>query len=175
MEKRGFVFLDKDGTIVDNYGYPKVIPSDNLMLSKIIDGLHHIQSKGYGIIILSNQPWISKDKISREEVEKVFERITKKLSYFGIKIEKYYFCPHKTGDNCTCKKPERGMVDKALNDFAIDLEKSFFIGDMESDMILGKRIGAKTIQIRNKNLFEEQRRFWSDYVVDELNEVKNII
>ena len=64
------VFLDKDGTLVDNSGYPEVIPTDKLLAEEVIDGLRYLQEKGYRLFIVSNQSWISKGRLSQQQVEK---------------------------------------------------------------------------------------------------------
>ena len=73
------VFLDKDGTLVDNSGYPKIIPGHDLLEYNVVEGLRYLKEKGYKLIIVSNQPWIAKKIMTEEEVENVFRKLNEKL------------------------------------------------------------------------------------------------
>lgn len=141
-------FIDKDGTLVDNSGYPDIIPSDEILYEDVIEGLRHIQIKGYKIIIVSNQPWIAKGKMSREEVEDVFKSLIEKLSERKIKIDDYYYCPHQSSDNCDCKKPSPKMIFEAARKHNIHLIESYTVGDMDSDIYAGINAGTKTILVK---------------------------
>ena len=65
----------------------------------------------------------------------------------GIKIEKIYVCPHRTDENCKCRKPNPYFVFEAQKEFDIDLSKSFFVGDRDTDIGCGKNAGVKTILV----------------------------
>ncbi len=60
--------------------------------------------------------------------------MNKKFNENGIKILKVYYCPHSPNENCTCRKPNIGMIQQSLNDFDIDLQNSWLIGDKISDI-----------------------------------------
>ncbi|MBI2629472.1 HAD-IIIA family hydrolase [Candidatus Pacearchaeota archaeon] len=171
MEKA--VFIDKDGTIVDNSRYPEEIPKSKLLERDILEGLLHIQKKGYKIIIISNQSWIRKNILSKEEVEEIFRDIVFTLKSKGVVIDDYYYCPHKKEDECNCRKPMAGLFFKAAEKHNIILKNSFMIGDMEEDILAGKSAGMKTILI-----FNRKGKFFDvipDYVINNINEVTKII
>ncbi|MGC9309206.1 MAG: D-glycero-alpha-D-manno-heptose-1,7-bisphosphate 7-phosphatase [Candidatus Nanoarchaeia archaeon] len=173
MKKEAVIFLDKDGTLVDNAGYPEKIPSDEL-LDNIIEGLRYLQDKNYKLIIISNQPWISKNKLTKQEVEQIFSNLINKLNKQGIKILDYFYCPHQSSDNCNCKKPKPGLIHQAINKYNIDLNHSYIIGDMDSDIALAKNLGIPSILV----LTGRGRDFMhlsSDYVIENINQVKEIL
>ena len=72
----------------------------------------------------------------------------KQFSRSGIAFDKVYFCPHSLSEKCECRKPGTALVQRALEELSIDKAKSFFIGDMTSDVECGKRAGLKTILIQ---------------------------
>jgi len=167
-------FIDKDGVIVDNSKYPDVIPTHKILKNKIIKGLKHIKNKGYKIIIISNQPWISKNRLSLEETHIIFKTLLIKLKNLEIEIDGYFFCPHQSSDNCECKKPSPKMILQAAKKHNIDLKNSFMVGDMRKDILAGKNAGTKTILVltgRGKDFINNGE----DYIIKNLNEIKKII
>jgi D-glycero-D-manno-heptose 1,7-bisphosphate phosphatase len=168
-------FIDKDGTLVDNSGYPQKIPKSDLLESEIIQGLRDIQAKEYKIIIVSNQPWISKGRMTTQEVEEVFKDLKKKLQVYKINLDGYYYCPHQTSDNCKCKKPSGEMIMRAADEHKIDLTNSFMVGDAEKDIQAGKNASLKTILVLTGTGKNYKKTTEADYIIDNLNQVKDLI
>jgi len=69
----------------------------------------------------------------------------------GIRIDKIYYCPHRPEDNCSCRKPKIGMLQKSVKDFDISLDKSWVIGDDFRDILMGREANLKTIFLGSKN------------------------
>ena len=67
----------------------------------------------------------------------------------AISIDGIYFCPHTPQENCKCRKPEPGLLLKAVQDLNIDLEKSLMIGDSEKDVKAAENAGCKGILLNN--------------------------
>lgn len=171
---RKAIFLDKDGTLVDNSLYPVVIPSDKILKNEIVDGLLYLQKKGYVFIIISNQSWIAKGRMTMSEVEAVFRSVCLQLEAYGIFITAYYYCPHQRSDNCQCKKPKTYLVEKAALEHDLDLSQSFMIGDMDDDIVMGKAMGLKTVQVlTGKSMFRLES--CADYVIQNINNVREVI
>lgn len=170
---RGAFFIDKDGTLVDNSGYPDIIPSDTI-LEQVVDGLKYIKNKGYKIIIVSNQPWIAKKRLTIEQVEQTFKSLINKLNEMGVSVDDYFYCPHQTSDNCECKKPKPKLVLEAAEKHNIDLNDSFFIGDMDADILLGKNLGIKTVLVLT-GMGRNFQNVGADYVLNNINEIQKII
>lgn len=171
MEKAAF--LDKDGTLVDNSQYPDVIPSD-ILLDNVFEGLKNLQNKGYKLIIISNQPWIAKGRITKEEVDRIFFNIIEKMKNEGISILDYFYCPHQSSDNCECKKPKSGMFIEASEKHNLDLSESIIIGDMDADILAGKNLGMKTFLVLTGK-GKESIDSLPDYIIENLNSIKEII
>ena len=168
-------FIDKDGTLIDNSKYPEVVPTDELMEDDVLEGLKHIQSRGYKLIIISNQPCIAKRLKTKEEVEDIFKRIVSRLKEKGIYIDDYFYCPHQSSDNCDCKKPSPTLILQAAKKHNIDLSKSFIMGDMDADIIAGKNAGLKSILVLTGRGKDYKEGVEADYTIKNTNEVKNII
>lgn len=156
------VFLDKDGTIINNIPY-------NIKLEKItilpstIDGLRLLLKNGYQLIIVTNQSGVAKGYFSEQDFLQHLHAILDLFLQQGIFISSYYYCPHNRFytpqglvKTCFCGKPNPGMLLKAANDFSIDLSASWMIGDILNDVEAGKRANTHTILLNVGNETEWQ-------------------
>lgn len=138
------VFLDRDGVVVEDVGYPHKI-EDFKLIPNAVEGLRLL--KDYRLFIVTNQSGIGRGYFKLEDFFDYNNRVLKELKKRGIKIQKTYYCPHKPGDNCECRKPKIKFLKDAEKKFGINLKKSFVIGDKKSDFEMGKSIGCKTIHV----------------------------
>lgn len=145
MNKTRAVFLDRDGTIIEDKGYLSE-PSEVVIYPGIIEALQYLQ-KYFLLIIVTNQSGIGKGITTKEEVEKVNQYLVSKLKNEGIEIAEVYVCPHKKEDNCECYKPKPYSVFQAQKRFDIDLSASFFIGDHPSDVQCGINAGVSPLYV----------------------------
>jgi D,D-heptose 1,7-bisphosphate phosphatase len=181
--KHKAVFLDKDGTLIPDIPYNvdvnKVTLSDG-----VIEGLQILQSHGYLLVIVSNQSGIAQGFFSVEELNVVQERINRMCSKMGIYLDGFYYCPHHPDgivsgydEECDCRKPKPGLLQKAADDMDIDLSRSWMIGDILDDVEAGKRAGCKSILINNGNETEwhpgENRM--PEYFAKDLTEAAKLI
>lgn len=170
----GAFFIDKDGTLVDNSSYPPIIPCDEIMEEEVLEGLRYVKSKGYKIIIISNQPWVAKGKMAMEEVENIFRSLLEKLMKNGVEIDDYFYCPHQSSDNCDCKKPKPKLLIDAAKKHNIDLSQSFMVGDMDADVLLGKNAGIKSVLVKTGH-GKEYLDIGADYVLDNVNALRELV
>jgi D,D-heptose 1,7-bisphosphate phosphatase len=143
------IFLDRDGTINIDPGY---IADPNILelYPNVPEGIKTLRENfGFKIIVISNQSGITRGLMTSDDVVKVNEKINCLLLPYNTKIDDFYFCPYHPDfdsvEKCTCRKPSPKMVFEAVQKFKIDLTKSYFIGDRESDILCGKNAGLKTI------------------------------
>ncbi|MDD5253738.1 MAG: HAD-IIIA family hydrolase [Candidatus Nanoarchaeia archaeon] len=143
------VFLDRDGVINEGISY-LYEPEKFTFTKNALEGLKDIQDKGYKIIIATDQAGIGLGYFSKEDFFKLNGYMFKLLGPYGIKIDKIYYCPHSITEECNCKKPKTGLIEKAVNDYngRIDIKNSYFIGDQTSDIKCGKDFGLKTILVK---------------------------
>jgi len=127
------VFLDRDGTIIEDVNYLSRFKDIRLMpLAR--EGLKLLKDCGYKLIVVSNQSGIGRGYFTEDFVNKTHNLINEMLD--GL-IDKFYFCPHRPEDSCSCRKPKTGLIDQATRDFEIDRKRSFVVGDKETDIELG--------------------------------------
>ncbi|MBN2239575.1 MAG: HAD family hydrolase [Dehalococcoidales bacterium] len=147
------VFLDRDGVIIEDTGY-----IDSCSRVTTIPGIDEIirsfNEHGFKVIVVTNQAGVARGYFTEETVHKINGYIQKQLEDRGARIDGIYYCPHhKEGivpeytKECYCRKPNPGMLEKAANDFGIDLMKSFLLGDKMSDIEAGFRAGCRTVYL----------------------------
>jgi len=139
------VFLDRDGTIIEDHGYLSE-PSQVIFFDDAFEALKRLQ-KDFLLFIVTNQQGISQGILTKKEVGFVNQYVVDELNNAGIKILEVYVCPHTKTDNCACRKPHPFFLNKASKDFNIDLENSFVIGDHPSDVQLATKANAKGIYL----------------------------
>lgn len=131
--KKKIVFLDRDGVINKDHGYVGQIEEFEFV-DGVFEACKYFSSLGYEIIVITNQSGIGRGYYTQEDFEKLTTYMLEKFKENGIKILKVYYCPHSPDIDCSCRKPNIGMIKNACNDFEIDLNKSWLIGDKISDI-----------------------------------------
>ncbi len=145
MAKHPAIFLDRDGTIIKDNGYISNT-ADVVFFPFTFKALELLQ-KHFLLFIITNQSGISKGLVSETEVQDVNKYISETLKTHGITILDTFYCPHKTEDNCECKKPKPYFLNKAAQMYNVDLTKSFIIGDHPSDAECGINAGVTPIYL----------------------------
>lgn len=161
------VFIDRDGTIVEDIGYVHKIADFKLVVNAV-EGLKLL--KKYKLFIVTNQAGIGRGFYKIEDFFNYNGRLLKELQKNGIKIGKTYYCPHKPEDNCECRKPKTRLLKDAEKEFDIDLKKSFIVGDKKIDIELGKNAGCRTILVLTGNGMKEKEGVKADFVAKDLIE-----
>ncbi len=148
-----YIFLDRDGTInVEKHYLHKI--EDFEYEFGVIDSLKGLQKLGYKFIIITNQAGIAKGYYSEDDYLKLEKFIEKDLLNKGIKIEKTYYCPHHPKGkapyniNCDCRKPKTGMFLKAIEEFNVDIENSYMVGDRFTDLLPADKLGIHPVLIK---------------------------
>ncbi|MDD5867414.1 MAG: D-glycero-beta-D-manno-heptose 1,7-bisphosphate 7-phosphatase [Lachnospiraceae bacterium] len=149
------VFLDRDGTInvEKQYLYKK---EEFEFLPGVLDGLKLLQKAGYLLVIVTNQSGIARGYYSEDQFHDLNNWMLSKLEEYGITITKVYYCPHhpnaiveKYKMDCECRKPKLGMYQMAVQEYGIDLNNSYAIGDKIRDCAICKDSGCKGILIQD--------------------------
>jgi D-glycero-D-manno-heptose 1,7-bisphosphate phosphatase len=180
MNKNKCVFLDRDGVIIKDVGYLKY-PEGIIIFQDVIESLKRLQEANFLLIIVTNQAGIAKGFFTEADLEAVHKKLNSIFIKEGVIIDGLYYCPHhKDGTlkpysiECNCRKPNTGMVLKAKDKFNINLNKSFMIGDKDSDIELAINSGLKSFYIRN-TMYEHNETIKPDFEVANLKEAVNII
>lgn len=175
-EKQKVVIIDRDGVINEQVDYLHD-PAKFRLLEGVTDALKTIQDLGYKLVIITNQQGIGLGYFSEEDFYKVNKKMLSLLHEKGISISKIYFCPHSLAENCNCRKPQTGLLERAEKDLNIDTEKSWMIGDRSSDILTGKRRNLKTIFVttgekENNDEYEVKPDYTATNLLDAANIVK---
>jgi len=145
--KNPAVFLDRDGTIIDELGYLGD-PDKVVLYPGVHDALINLNKAGYLLIVVTNQSGVARGYFTLEEALAVNYKMVRMLAELGVKIHGIYFCPHLPDAGCPCRKPAPGMVQKAETDFNVDLTNSWIVGDTDKDILLGPNAGIKPLLLK---------------------------
>lgn len=138
------VFLDRDGTLNYNPGYLKVA-AELKLLAGVGPALARLKGAGAKLVVVTNQSGVGRGIITLKDLEAIHARLEGLLEQEGAALDAIYFCPHHPDDRCRCRKPEVGMVERAVSELQLDLRRSYLIGDHARDIQLAHRVGAKAI------------------------------
>lgn len=151
------IFLDRDGTINNNCDHYYIWHKEELLLNPGVgEALAELRSRGYMLIVITNQGGISKGEFTARDVDLLHVHLRSMLAQEGISLDEVYYCPHHPMvESCLCRKPQPLMIEKALARYGIDPLSSWMIGDAERDIEAGKAAGLRTILIEpNSDLRE---------------------
>lgn len=140
------LFLDRDGTLIEDVGYPR-----DPALVRLVAGagaaLREAACRGFRLVVVSNQSGVARGLITPAELAAVQERFVELLRAEGVALAGSYLCVHGPDDGCRCRKPRPGMLLDAARDLEIDLAASFMIGDKESDVEAGLAAGCGALRV----------------------------
>jgi heptosyltransferase II len=138
------VFLDRDGTLNYDPGYLK-IAADLKLLAGVGPALARLKKAGAKLVVVTNQSGVGRGLMTLKDLEAVHARLQGLLEQEDAALDAIYFCPHHPDDGCHCRKPNVGMVERAVSELQLDLQRSYLIGDHARDIQLAHRVGAKAI------------------------------
>lgn len=140
------VFLDRDGVInklVERNG--QMVSPRTFMDFEILPGVNEaiarLKKHGFQIVIVTNQPDISRGHLDISQIELMNQLI------YSVGVDYIKICPHSSEEDCSCRKPRIGLPKSHLDEIQATSTELWMIGDNESDVICGDRIGARTIRI----------------------------
>ena len=142
------LFLDRDGTVIEECGYLKD-PELVRLLPRAASALAALASEGWKLILVSNQSGVGRELITPDQMEAVQRRFLDLMQAHCIPIAGSYVCTHTPADHCKCRKPSSYFLDRAAAEHSLDLSASWMIGDREGDILCGKNAGCSTIWLRN--------------------------
>ncbi len=146
MKKHPAIFLDRDGTILNERGYLDNPHKLNFYRSAF-KGLQQFLSQNYKLVIITNQSGIGRGYFTEKTLSSIHKKFRQELAKKGIFISGIYYCPHLPTDQCACRKPKVALARQAARELNLDLKNSFMIGDQARDVELGKNMGGKGILV----------------------------
>jgi histidinol-phosphate phosphatase family protein len=142
---RPAVFLDRDGTIIEDKGFLGD-PQGVVILPTVVDALRLLRDSGYATVVISNQSGIARGYFSDADVRAVNAEIARRLAADGVALDGWYWCAH-AGDGCSCRKPAPGLVQQAAAEHDLDIAGGAVVGDRGSDVALGHGLGVPAILV----------------------------
>jgi len=142
------LFLDRDGTIIEDRGYIRD-PADVVLLPGAAEALRALEAAGWTLIVISNQSGVGRGFVAPAEMDAVQVRFAEVMRAAGVRITASYLCPHHPDEDCGCRKPGVLHLEEAAREHGIDLRRSWMVGDRESYILCGKNAGCRTIWLRN--------------------------
>jgi rfaE bifunctional protein nucleotidyltransferase chain/domain len=174
-EKRPAIFLDRDGTLIEFVDYlhePEKVRS-------YMEGfkvLKQAKDLGFRLIIVTNQPGIGLGLFTKEDFFKVNLEMFKQASQVGLTFDKVYYSPYGKADNTNCRKPNNGMIDRAVKELNIDLDNSYVVGDSTVDVKLANNAGIKGVLVETGNAGKDGlTEAKSDFIAKDLADAINFI
>lgn len=151
---RPAVFLDRDGTLIEDVGYLSRV-DDVSWYPYSIDAIRILNRAGYLVFVTTNQGGIGLGYYGADLVNEVHALMAGDVAASGGRIDDFFFCPHHPQAvteqyrlDCDCRKPRPGMIHQAIARFEIDLARSFVVGDKAIDVDLARNVGAAGILVR---------------------------
>lgn len=150
---RPAVFLDRDGTLIEERGY-----LDRLDLLELfpwsVDAVRLLNRAGFATVVVTNQSAIARGIFDEAFLQSVHDAIDAHLAPHA-QIDRYYFCPHlhdatveRYRQQCQCRKPGPGMIARACREMDLDPERSVMVGDRWLDVACGRAAGTRTVLVR---------------------------
>jgi D-glycero-D-manno-heptose 1,7-bisphosphate phosphatase len=159
---RPAVFLDRDGTLIEERGY-----LDRLELLTVFpwtaDAIRLLNRAGFAAVVITNQSAIARGIIDEPFLHEVHDALDARLA--PARIDRYYYCPHVPEANdgryrlaCDCRKPAPGLITRACREMDLDPARSFMVGDRWLDVSCGQSAGTRAILLRTGHGAHEERR-----------------
>lgn len=149
MSLRPAVFVDKDGTLVDDVPY-NVDPALLRFKPGAPAALAALAAAGYALLIASNQSGLARGFFTRAQFAQLQAALEQRLrDEAGVELLEVLVCPHAPGDDgapmCLCRKPAPGLLTRAARRHGLDLSRSWMVGDTLDDVEAGHRAGCRSL------------------------------
>lgn len=161
---RKAVFFDRDGVLNVDKAYLYKI-EELEWVDGAVEAVAYLTRLGYLVFVVTNQSGIARGYYTVAEMEMLHRYMAAEIAAGGGKIEKFYYCPHlPTGTvteyavDCDCRKPKPGLILQALQEYAVDMEKSFLIGDKKRDVEAAEAAGIKGYLFKQGDLLDFVKR-----------------
>ncbi len=177
------VFLDKDGTLIEDVPY-NVDPALVRLMPGARDALRLLHDAGFRLFVITNQSGVARGYFGEDDIAALGVHLTRMLTDWGTPLDGFYFCPHLPGGSveafaveCGCRKPEPGLILEAARLHHLDLARSWFLGDIASDIEAGRRSGCRTILVGPPAQVEPEllQGAAPDHIASDLREAARIV
>lgn len=156
MSRVGAVFLDRDGTIVEDPGYISD-PDQIRLLPGAADAIARLNAAGRHVVVVTNQSGIARGLFSETDYERVAAHMAALLAAAGAKLDLQLHCPHHpdVSGPCDCRKPGPALYERAAQELDIDLAASWFVGDRLRDLEAAQHFGGHSVHVRTGSALDD--------------------
>ena len=171
--RRRAVFLDRDGTICEEMGFV-----NHLSRLKIFPfaaaAIRRLNETDRLVLIVTNQSGIARGIFPESLMHQAHEKLLAELAAAGARVDAIYFCPHRSDDDCGCRKPRPGLLERAAREHGLELARSYVVGDRYADVEMAHGVGGRGILVLTgygRGEYDLHRSTWPrqpDYVAEDL-------
>lgn len=148
MKAFSAAFLDRDGTVVRDPGYPSD-PESVALLPGAAEAIAALNARGIPVVIVTNQSGIGRGLYAESDFRAVQRAVERRLAEAGARLDAVYHCPHDPErERCGCRKPATGLFRRAARELGLDLGRSLYVGDRARDVLPGLRLGGRAYLVR---------------------------
>lgn len=180
-KRRPAVFLDRDGTLNVEVNYLHQIANFE-WVPGAREAIRRLNRLGVPVLVVTNQAGVAHGHFEEAAVDRLHEWMEEELAKVDAKIDAFYYCPyHPEGEvpeysrQSDCRKPNPGMFEEAIDEWAVDPEHSFVVGDKNTDLIPGNELGMTTILVRTGYGSKEMDETVPDHVVADVGAAVDLI
>lgn len=150
---RRAVFLDRDGTLIEDVDY-LTAPAQLRILPGVPAALRQLREAGFLLLVVTNQSAVARGMLSEEELAAIHAELNRRLAAEGAAVDAFYYCPHlpdgvvgRYARACDCRKPAPGLLRRAAQEWGVDAARSYAVGDSARDVEAGRRAGCYSILV----------------------------
>ena len=174
------VFLDRDGVINRNRTDHVKSWAEFEFLPGVLDALRQLARLEWPVVVISNQAIVGRGLVSRQTIDEISEQMTSVVWSVGGRIDGVFYCPHRPEEHCECRKPRPGLLLSAAQEMGLDLTRSFFVGDAESDVLAAQVVGCRPVLVKTGRGFGQmavlrRANVMGYYLADDLADAVNWI
>jgi len=145
------VLLDRDGVINRDLPGSVCSTSDFELLPGAARAIAEMNRKGYHVLVITNQACVGRGDLTPAGLEAIHRLLQRRLAGHGGRIERFYVCPHTDADNCDCRKPRTGLIERARADYGFQPAATWMVGDSARDIEAALGAGCRPGLVRTGN------------------------
>ena len=180
------IFLDRDGTIIEQVDHLNTI-EQVVLLNGAAAGVRRFNQEGYKTCLITNQPVIARGECSVEMLKQIHNKLETSLGLEAAFLDRIYYCPHHPDKGfagevpslkiaCRCRKPDIGLIEKAVAELNVNCSTSWLIGDTTTDIATAKRAGLKSVLVETGYAgLDKKNPELPDFVVPNLEAAASLI
>jgi D-glycero-D-manno-heptose 1,7-bisphosphate phosphatase len=146
MNEPFFVFLDRDGTIIEEKNYLARV-EDIVFIAGAEKAIAQLNRAGAKVVMISNQSGVARGYFPESVVHEIFRAMQEHLAKYDAHLDALYYCPHHPDDGCDCRKPKIALLERAANNWGLPL-RGAMVGDQWSDLAAARAAGIAAILVR---------------------------